>query len=234
MCVSVDAQGYSGRDAQAQRELQADLRTMLSSAADAARLNRIRWRTQDQGDGQLALVPTGPEEPRVIDDFVRHLGAFLGRYNEPRRTAAQLRVRMALHTGVTYPAPLGFAGPAVVVVTRLLQCAELRDALDATTEPLAVILSPVAYEIVAMGHTTLTPSQFRRVTVTAKGYSGDAWILRPSSPAAGRAPAESPSASRVLYPPNTGVVISGGTVTGPIAAGEHAQAIQYTDDPSDR
>src|SRR5262249_23565213 len=154
LCVCVDAQGYSGRNAQGQRELQAELRTILDSAANAARLDRLPWKTQEQGDGELMLVPVGSDEPRVIDDMIRHIAAFLTQYNKLRRADAYLRLRVALHSGVAYPAPLGFAGPAVVMVTRLLQSDELRGALDSTTAHLAAILSPTAYEVVETGHTT--------------------------------------------------------------------------------
>jgi hypothetical protein len=232
LCVSVDAEGYSGRDAQAQRALQADLRTILEGAANSARVSRIRWMTQDQGDGQLALVPTGADEPRVIDDFVRHVGAFLDRYNELRRASAHLRLRIALHTGVAYPAPLGFAGPAVVVVTRLLESDELHRALRDTSGHLAVILSPTAYEVVQLGHTTLSPRQFRRVTISVKGYNGDAWISTLDRPAAGPTEAPAAPAPPAPVPANSGIVISGGTVTGPLAAGDHATAVQYPAPPS--
>jgi hypothetical protein len=247
LCVCVDAQGYGARTAHGQRELQADLRHMLESAADGARLEQVRWQRQDQGDGQLTLIPVGPDEPRVVDDLVRHLVAQLNAYNEPRRQAARMRLRVALHSGVAYPAALGFAGPAVVVVSRLLQCGQVRQALASTHANLVVIMSPTAFEVVEQGHTTLDPALFGRVRVQEKEYRGTAWIWIPgdqssdvgswarsawstrpeSGPPAGPAPAGVPSR-------NDGVIVSGGVVLGPVAAGYRASAVQQLNDRASR
>jgi hypothetical protein len=139
--------------------------------------------TQDQGDGQLALVPVGPDEPRVLDDMVRHLDSLLGLYNRGRMRDSRMRLRLGFDSGVAYPAALGFAGPAVVAASRLVGCDELRAALVAADDAnLVVIASPTAFEIVTLGHTTLDARQFRRVDVHVKEYRSEAWIWAPGVP----------------------------------------------------
>jgi len=91
-----------------------------------------------------------------------------------------MRLRLAFHSGVAYPAALGFAGPAVVAASRLVQCEELRAALAAADDAnLVVIVSPTAYEIVTLSHTTLDARHFRRVDVHVKEYRSEAWIWVP-------------------------------------------------------
>jgi hypothetical protein len=182
LCICVDVQSYSSRDAQEQKEVQGVLKAQLEEAARASRLDRVTWMTQDQGDGQLALVPVGPDEPRVLDDMVRHLDSLVGLYNRGRMRDSRMRLRLAFHSGVAYPAALGFAGPAVVAASRLVQCDEVRAALIAADDAnLVVIVSPTAYEIVTLSHTTLDTRQFRRVEVRVKEYRSEAWIWVPGS-----------------------------------------------------
>jgi hypothetical protein len=174
----VDARGYGRRDSVAQYDLQRDLPKILEEAAAAAGLDRSQWRIQLQGDGELALLPPGQPEPRVIDDFVRELHACLGLLNFERRQETRLRLRIAIHFGVAYEAPSGFAGDAVVVTARLLASAALHDALEqAPGADVAVVLSDRVYaDTVFQRHTSLQPEQFSRVEVQEKEYTGPAWI----------------------------------------------------------
>jgi hypothetical protein len=228
LCISVDIKRYSDAHAQQQAETQRTLKQMLEESAASAGLDRLTWRTQDQGDGELALTPVGPDEPRVVDAFVRQLNARLERHNEPRRPDARLRLRVALHVGVAFPAALGFAGPAVVVVSRFLNCDALRQALDeADHASLAVILSETAFEVVTHGDVTLRPSECRPVQVREKGYEAPGWIWIPSAPAPRPIPRPAPRPSPPPSSGNQGIVISGGVINGPMAAGDGATATQY-------
>lgn len=178
LCLAVDAKGYGGRDSVAQYDLQRDLPKVLKDAAAAAGLDRSQWCIQQQGDGELALLPPGQREPRVVDDFVRELHAYLALLNFERRSETRLRLRVAIHFGVAYKAQSGFAGDAVVVTARLLASAALHDALEqAPGADVAVALSDRVYtDIVFQRHTSLLPDQFSRVEVAEKEYTGPAWI----------------------------------------------------------
>jgi hypothetical protein len=178
LCVAVDAKGYSGRDSVAQFDVQRDLPRIMQDTAAAAGLDRPRWRVQPQGDGEMALLPPDQPEPRVVDDFIRELDAALALLNYEKRQEARLRLRVAIHFGVAYEAPSGFAGDAVVITARLLASAALHDALEqAPAADLAVALSDLVYaDTVLHRHTSLVPDQFTRVEVKEKEYAGPAWI----------------------------------------------------------
>jgi hypothetical protein len=181
LLVTTDATGYGRGDDQRHTAMQAGFVEVMNEAAKAAQLTRDNWFTQGAGDGELALLPSTEPEPRVVDDFVRELDYALGRHNRELERDKRLRLRMAIHYGVAYPAPNGLAGQGVVTVSRLLDCQPLREALAAADEAnLALILSARVFEeTVQQGHTSHRPAEFRRVIVRHKEYSGDGWIRVP-------------------------------------------------------
>ncbi|MEU8796347.1 hypothetical protein [Spirillospora sp. NPDC048819] len=126
------------------------------------------------------MLPDGEPEPRVVDDYVRHLHAELRRHNRDVPSGRELRLRMAVHYGPALPAAKGYAGAGLVVASRLCDSEALRRALDGTGAALAVILSERVFaETVAEEHTTLDPADFRQVTVRMKEFTGRAWVLVP-------------------------------------------------------
>jgi hypothetical protein len=178
LCVAIDAKGYSDLDATAQEELQAVLLRLLDGATAAAGLDRLAWSRQEQGDGELALLPPDQSEDVVVDAFARELDALLDKYNHGRRPDARLRLRLAIHFGIAYRAENGYAGPAVVVVSRLLESTELHEALAFAPEcDLAVALSDSLYNDVILNRfTSLRPEAFTPYLVTVKQFEGRAWI----------------------------------------------------------
>jgi hypothetical protein len=181
VCLCVDVQGYGKRTSQRHLEIQHQLKRVMTQAATEAGVDRSQWKLQGKGDEELALVPLGESESRIVDDFVRHLDARLRGHNNDLRPSARLRLRVAIHRGVAQPAENGFAGQAVVVAARLLNAGPLRDALaEADDANLAVLLSDTVYqETVVGGHTTMQPDEFRRVAVRVKEYVADAWLRVP-------------------------------------------------------
>lgn len=180
-CIDVDAEAYSRNDDRRQSEIQHDLPRILSRAADGVGLNRSQWRIQPKGDEQLAVYPMDGTEPRLVDDFVRHLVWELAEYNRSRVPASRMRLRLAVDHGPVELAPNGFAGSTVVSVSRLVSSAHLYDALRKHPQAdLAVLLSDHVYRsTVGSGHTTLTPDDFREVAVQVKEYASAAWLRVP-------------------------------------------------------
>ncbi|MFJ3231604.1 hypothetical protein [Streptomyces sp. NPDC086787] len=178
----MDVQSYGSKNDRAQSETQHDLPRLLDEAARKCGLDRTSWHIQSKGDEQLAVTPMNGDEPRLVDDYVRHLVAGLGHYNAQRVPTARMRLRAALHHGPVALADNGFAGTAVVVTARLLNSGPLYGALDAHPEAdLALILSDDMYRsTVAGGHTTLVPSDFSRVAVSVKEYESAAYITVPT------------------------------------------------------
>ena len=181
LCVACDAEGYSKLPTTRQEALQADLSSVLDRSAAKAGLNRDGWSLQPQGDGELAVVPSSEGDLIVVDSFVRELDACLMALNEPRLPEARLRLRVAMHFGVATHARKGFAGPAPVLVSRLLASKALHEALaDATEANLALALSDDLYDDVVRGHlTSLRETDFVAVHIHEEKFEGPAWIRVP-------------------------------------------------------
>jgi hypothetical protein len=180
LCLSTDAQGYSRRHDRSQSALQQELLYLLDQAAESVGLHRPNWHRQGSGDGELALVPPSEPEFRVVDDFVRALDMLLFRHNYDRRPDDRLRLRLAADHGPVQVSANGYAGHAVVAVSRLVNSRPLRLALTAAHANLAVILSGRLYtDLVLGGHTRTAPEDFRMVPVREKEFRDDAWIRVP-------------------------------------------------------
>lgn len=180
-CIAVDAQAYGRNDDRRQSEIQNDLPRLLSRAARGAGLDRSQWHVQPKGDEELAVYPMDGTEPRLVDDFVRHLVWELADYNQTRIPTARMRLRLAVDNGLVELASNGFAGAAVVAVSRLLNSPHLYEALRENEQAdLVVLLSDHVYRsTVGCGHTTLSPSDFREVAVQVKEYESAAWLRVP-------------------------------------------------------
>lgn len=180
-CIAVDAQAYGSKNDRRQSEIQHDLPRLLDRAAKGAGLDRTQWHIQRKGDEQLAVRPVDGTEPRLVDDYVRHLVAELGEYNAQRVPEARMRLRAVIHQGLVQLADNGFAGTAVVATARLLNARPLYDALAAHpgAELVLLLSDDVFRSIVAGGHTTLSIEDFNRVTVQVKEYEATAWLRVP-------------------------------------------------------
>ncbi|MBW8797813.1 MAG: hypothetical protein JF597_30780 [Streptomyces sp.] len=181
-CIAVDAQAYGSKNDRNQSELQHELPRLLDRAARGAGLDRSEWQIQRTGDEQLAVRRQDGSEPRLVDDYVRHLVAELRHHNAQRVPEARMRLRAVIHQGLVELAENGFAGSAVVATARLLTARPLYDALAAHPEAdLALLLSDDVYRsVVAGGHTTLTTADFTHVTVQVKEYEASAWLRVPT------------------------------------------------------
>jgi hypothetical protein len=240
LCLAVDIQGYSAQPMHGQHDFQEALHHAIRGAASDARLDRPSWQRQDQGDGELALVPAGPDEPRVMDAFVTFLRARVERYNAPRVREHRMRVRVAFHAGWARRSALGYAGEDVVAVGRLVSAPVLKEALAALPEAqFGVIVSDAAFSVIRQGLTTLPGAEFVPADVVVKEFTGRAWVWVPAPadrgtvfPAAAAAAsgrdAQSPTQPPVPLTRASGnsVIITGGSVSGSVAAGPGARASQ--------
>jgi hypothetical protein len=201
LLVAVDAVGYGGGSDRAHVALQAGLTRVLSEAAAHSTLNRGVWQLQQQGDGELAILPHDQQEPVVVDDYVRHLAQALAAHNTKAAPEGRIRLRMAIHYGVAMHADNGYAGQGVVAVSRLVDSLPVREALAAAPDAdLAVILSRQVFEdIVRQGHVSFEEGDFTPVRVRVKEYTDEAWVTvlderadRPAPLAPGAEPTAAP------------------------------------------
>lgn len=200
MCVAFDLEKYStGTDA-AQIEKQRALAKLAGEVAERGGLARADWITQAQGDGELALLPAGIDEEHVLTALWREFHGGLHRYNRHANDAARMRLRLAVHEGVTYTADNGFAGDAINTVCRLRDCAAAKQALRAAEGDLILIVSDRIFDDVIRGCDTaeLPAAEFTAAAISMpdKGFSATAFIYaaggRPDDAAEG--PAAPPSA----------------------------------------
>ncbi|MFT7835019.1 hypothetical protein Q5530_02575 [Saccharothrix sp. BKS2] len=173
LLVCCDLRSYGSADDRLQRELQELLVRSLDRAGEVAGLDRSTWARQPKGDEEWAVLPVGTPDHLVVDRYVRALDAELASVNAYRVPHAHLRMRMAVHFGTTAEGANGYPGQDAVLVSRLMDSAAARAALEQTDAHLAVVLSEVVYaSVVAAGYTTLRPGDFREVEVRVKDFVG--------------------------------------------------------------
>src|SRR6266516_3354305 len=181
--VGVDIQGFSSRVARRQVMLERDLDKMLDEAAEEARVSRALWERSVAGDGEVAVLPAEVDMLAVVRKFVSELDHRLTDHNEDHHPETRIRLRVAMHIDVITPAALGYAGPALIVLQRLLDSAPLRTALtDAPDASLAQIISECLYQKTVVPELGgLRPRQFQKVQVDlpAKGFQQTAYVYVP-------------------------------------------------------
>lgn len=197
LCIAVDLEHYSHRPDSAQVEAQRAMTGLLREAGQHGALERALWHIQPQGDGELALLPPGIDEAYVITSLMHQVHSGLHRYNRYAGAAARLRMRIAVHEGLTYVAESGFAGDAVNTVCRLRDAQESKDALRASKSDLVLIVSERIFHDVICGDDTyeLPPTSFREteIIMADKGFRARAYIYT-AQPADSPPAAESASA----------------------------------------
>lgn len=179
--ISVDAEAYSSRNDRQQHDMQHALLDVLEMAAAQAGFDRTRWDVQHAGDSELAVLPADTSEPQVIDDLTGSLAHALGAHNDEHPDEPRLRLRLAVHQGLVCPSAAGYAGQGVVAVSRMVDSRPARRALLACPRAdVVLVLSPSLFvEVVGQGHTRLSWSDFREVTIRNKSFAGAAWLHVP-------------------------------------------------------
>jgi len=193
--LGIDLQRYSRLNTREQLEVQRDLDRLLDDAARTAGLDRRRWRRQPGGDGEIAELPADTELISVVATLVAALDELLTDHNEAHSEGHRIRLRVAMHIGALSDAPFGSAGPAFVVLSRLLDSRPVRTALDSSPQAnLALILSQPVYDKAVRSELGgLRPRQFQevRVDIPGKGFHETAYVRVPgAAPAAPAPPAE--------------------------------------------
>lgn len=181
MCIAFDLERYSAAIDIGQIEKQRAMASLVQEACDRGALERAHWIKQEQGDGELALLPPGIDEPRVLKTLWREFREGLHHYNRYANAQARLRMRVAVHEGMTYIGDSGFAGDAIVTVCRLRDCEEARNALVAARGDLVLITSDRIYRDVICGHDALDlpPAEFAEteINIPGKGFRAMAYIF---------------------------------------------------------
>jgi hypothetical protein len=189
LLVAYDVEGYSGRAERLKITTQERLVAVLKYAFTAAHVSPDAYELQEQGDGGLALLPTGDgvDEPRVITTLIGALEAGLADINSDLVPSARIRLRVALDEGVVYRAAHGFAGLAVVHACRLRDADAVRDMLKNSTGNLVVVVADHLYRDV-LADARVPGAAFVQAAVTVKELAAMAWVCLPGDPARGQPP----------------------------------------------
>src|SRR6185437_4112268 len=130
------------------------------------------------GDGINAVLPSDIDPPAVLSMLLRSLTALLSEDNG--RHPDRIRMRMALGVGLIERRAAGFGGPVIVDINRLVDSAALRSAYAG--EPAADLVAAVSDQVYTLiiqpGYPGIPSGQFTPANVTAKEFSGSAWIWR--------------------------------------------------------
>ncbi|MEJ2858274.1 MULTISPECIES: GUN4 domain-containing protein [unclassified Saccharothrix] len=181
--LGVDMKDFSTRPARIQDWLSTELDRILDETSARVGLDRSRWVRQPGGDGELAVLTADVDLVAMVGDFVRHLDRLLTDHNEIAAPNAAMRLRVAMHTGALKESRFGFVGDALITLARLLDCAGVRDALDAAPDAnLAQIISGSLFDkAVAAELDGLRPRQFRQVEVRVKSFREIAYVHVPGA-----------------------------------------------------
>jgi hypothetical protein len=197
LVVAYDVEHYSGRGTRREYLTQQRLSDILEFALQESGTPADAAEVQEQGDGGLALLPTGGavDEPRLVVGLINALVQGLIELNEDLIKDAQIRLRVALHEGVVHPAAHGYVGPAVIEACRLRDADSVRSALAYSDAPLVVAVADGLYrDVLSQGYHGLPASAFAPVEVQVKSYSGKAWTYLPGR--AGRPGSDTPAGQR--------------------------------------
>jgi hypothetical protein len=172
----LDVAGYGTRSAPAQNDVQRRLPLLVVDSLAECGMNLGGVDHEWTGDGINAVMPADVDPTVVLPVLIRSLAANLGVDNA--RSVDRIRLRMAVGVGLVEQSAAGFGGPMIVETNRLVGSAPLRAALAAyPSADLAVAISDQVYAtVIRPGYPGIPGSQFNRVSVVAKEFTGPAWI----------------------------------------------------------
>ncbi|MFC9504393.1 hypothetical protein [Streptomyces sp. NPDC057002] len=174
----VDTADSGARTVPRQAAAQERLLAALQEACAAAGIDRDTCDRQDQGDGELLILPPGVVETTAVPELLRVLTLALRRDNLGRTEPERLRVRTAAAVGIVHRSALGFAGDGVVEACRLVDAAALKEAFRAA--PWAEVSFAVGEELyrdlVRHGYDGLPPAGFQPLMPVVDGRPLRAWL----------------------------------------------------------
>jgi hypothetical protein len=116
-------------------------------------MDRVYWDRAALATAELALLPPGVDEPRVMAAFLHAVRAILDEVNRDTCDGGrQIRLRLAFHQGITSVAGERFTGQAVATIGQLIDSPSVDGALARhPSADLAVIVSDALFRDVS-GH----------------------------------------------------------------------------------
>ncbi len=197
--------GNPARTDNIKRYVRAALYSKLRISFDAAKVPFINCYREDRGDGVLVAVPPGFAVEILLTTLSDHLRSEIRRHNEVSSTPAQMRLRVAVHTGAVHTDDFGLVGKVVDHTFRILEAEPFKNALARSSANLGLIVSQRVYEdVIRPGLGLVDPTDYRQIAVKVKETMTNAWINLPGDASvAVSAPTTVPDPSVTIPPQPT-------------------------------
>ncbi|WP_434446526.1 hypothetical protein [Lentzea sp. E54] len=179
---------------------------VLKAAFGGAGVELENCAIEDRGDGALILVPPTVSKSELADKLPDRLVAEIRRYNSTRVLAAQLKLRVGLHSGDIRKNAHGWVGPAVNLAFRLLDAEQAKAELRSSEGVIAMIASEHFYDEVIFQDPGSAPESYRRIDVSVKTFEGHAWLRLHGG---GGSPVVARPAEVVASPPDADLLVRG-------------------------
>jgi tetratricopeptide (TPR) repeat protein len=179
--IAVDVEGFGARSPWHQRRVRQGL---ISSVRDAFGRCGLRWEdshVEDRGDGLLIYLPPDTQNRQLVESLPNELTGRLREHNAGAALEARIRLRMVLHAGEVVRDEQGVSSSAVVLASRLLNAAALKEALAESRGVLALITSTVFFHDVVATYPAANPDIYWQVRVAEKETDTTAWICLPDN-----------------------------------------------------
>lgn len=135
---------------------------------------------EDRGDGVMVVLPPSVGTEVLLTAVVDRLRAEVRHHNEAASDSAQMRLRVAVNVGEAEADGRGIVSTALTHAFRLLDAAQLKEAVAAAETGIAVIVSRRVYDdVVCHGRGLVDPGDYSPVRVQVKETADDAWIMVP-------------------------------------------------------
>lgn len=179
--VVVDVAGFTNpaRTSAHQFVMHEALTELLAQAFCEAGIDWGVCTVEDRGDGKMILVPPDVPKNLLADQLPDRLLAHLRRYNAVHAAEASVALRVGLHAGEVRHNVHGVVSPAVNLAFRILDAEAAKSALKLSGGVLAMIVSGLFYEEVVRQDPATDPTSYRKIPVSVKGTSTEAWLRLP-------------------------------------------------------
>jgi hypothetical protein len=145
VCMAVDVEQYGKRSVTETAAARRRLSALLADLCESPEFYDLLPCQQTVGDGEIVVLPVGIDEPRTVTLLVNWLVHALRRANGAW-AGPPVRLRVAVHEGITTLIGGVFDGPAVKQASRLLGARPLSTALASKPKAdLAVLISDRIY-----------------------------------------------------------------------------------------
>jgi len=181
-CVAFDIVAFGARcyDDEVQVFVHRSLYHILELAFDGAGVDWSASRREDRGDGALIIVPEATSPAVLVGPLVAELTMYLRQYNKLVADAAQIRLRMAVHTGPIYADANGLVGSCLVHLFRMLEAPVFKHEVAASGTDLGVVASDRLYrDVIEPSRPGMDLGTYQPIEVVLKETRSPAWVCVP-------------------------------------------------------